>query len=270
MYALLRSDSSLSFSFPAPTYFAMAKALPRCAFADASDVTDRLRLIKSSTELELMRKASNISDAAMREALGVIGQGVTEQHVASVADSAIRATGAEPSFVTEMGAGPRTAYGTFLPSRRPLAKGELAVLDCGARYYGYHGDICRTVVVGRPSPAQERMLQAVEECVSSTIAAVRVGVSVGMIRGVAATCIAKAGFADNWWDAFLPHGIGTGQHEMPKGEKHSNLQLHEGMVLCIEAGLLVPEHGAVIIEQMIAVTQDRAEVLNKLPTNMWE
>ena len=256
--------------FPAPTYLTMAGVLSRCAFVDAPDLTGRLRLIKSPAELELMRQASRISDDAMRAGLAVITEGITEQGVAAVSDSAIRAAGAEPSFVTEMGAGPRTAYGTFLPSERPLEKDELAVLDCGARYYGYHGDMCRTVVVGRPSSGQERMLQAVEECVSNTIAAVRPGVSVDTIRGVAAASIKDAGFAEHWWDAFLPHGNGTGQHEMPYGGAHSDLELQEGMVLCIEPGIMVPDQGAVIIEQMIAVTENGAEVLNKLPTNAWE
>ena len=91
-------------------------------------------MIKSPTELELMRKASHISEDAMREALAVIGQGVSEQHVASVADSAIRAAGAEPSFVTEMGAGPTTAYGTFLhhlrvPGQKKPLCGNWGTLD---------------------------------------------------------------------------------------------------------------------------------------------
>jgi Xaa-Pro aminopeptidase len=256
--------------FPAPAYLAMTAALPNCVFADASELTGKLRMVKSAAELDLMREASRISDEGMRAGLEVIADGATEQEVAAAAEAAIRAAGAEPSFVTEMGAGPRTAYGTFLPGRRRLAQGEIAVLDCGARYYGYHGDMCRTVVVGDPSPAQERMLKAVETSVNESIAAVRPGVTVGAIRDVAAAAIADAGFGDNWWDAFMPHGNGTGQHEMPNAKEHPDLELQGGMVLCIEPGITVADEGAVIIEQMIAVTEHGAEVLNKLRTNMWD
>jgi Xaa-Pro aminopeptidase len=256
--------------FPAPAYLAMTDGLPDCHFVDASEITGRLRMVKSAAELNLMRQASRISDEGMRAGLDTIADGATEQEVAAAAESAIIAAGAETSFVTEMGAGPRTAYGTFLPGRRRLAEGDIAVLDCGARYYGYHGDMCRTVVVGDPSAAQERMLQAVETAVNESIAAVRPGVTVGAIRDVAAAAIAEAGFGDNWWDAFMPHGNGTGQHEMPNAKEHPDVELQEGMVLCIEPGITLPDEGAVIIEQMIAVTRYGAEVLNKLPTNMWD
>jgi Xaa-Pro aminopeptidase len=256
--------------FPVPAYLALRERLPDARLVDASDLTATLRIVKSPAELDLMRAASRISDDAMRTGLAVIEEGATETAVAAAAEAVIRAAGAEPSFVTEMGSGPRTALGTFLPGSRTLAAGELAVLDCGARVYGYHGDMCRTVVVGGPAPEQLRKLEAVERAVGEAIAAVRPGVTVGAIRDVAAGSIAESGYGDRWWDAFMPHGNGAGQHEPPNAKDHPDMALREGMVLCIEPGITVPGEGAVIIEQMIAVTADGAEVLNALPTNMWD
>jgi Xaa-Pro aminopeptidase len=256
--------------FPAPAYLALRDRLPDARLVDASDLTATLRIVKSPAELDLMREASRISDEAMRAGLAVIEDGATETAVAAAAEAVIRAAGAEPSFVTEMGSGARTALGTFLPGPRALSSGELAVLDCGARLYGYHGDMCRTVVVGGPSPEQQRKLEAVERAVKDAIAAVKPGVTVGAIRDVAAGSIAESGYGENWWDAFMPHGNGAGQHEPPNAKEHPDMALCEGMVLCIEPGITVPGEGAVIIEQMIAVAADGAEVLNALPTNMWE
>ncbi|HEX2376819.1 MAG TPA: Xaa-Pro peptidase family protein [Gaiellales bacterium] len=256
--------------FPVPAYLALRERLPDARLVDASDLTATLRIVKSPAELDLMRAASRISDDAMRTGLAVIEEGATETAVAAAAEAVIRAAGAEPSFVTEMGSGPRTALGTFLPGSRTLAAGELAVLDCGARVHGYHGDMCRTVVVGGPAPEQLRKLEAVERAVGEAIAAVRPGVTVGAIRDVAAGSIAESGYGDRWWDAFMPHGNGAGQHEPPNAKDHPDMALREGMVLCIEPGITVPGEGAVIIEQMIAVTADGAEVLNALPTNMWD
>jgi Xaa-Pro aminopeptidase len=255
---------------PAPAYLALRERLPDARLVDASDLTANLRIVKSPAELDLMRAASRISDDAMRAGLAVIEEGATETAVAAAAEAVIRAAGAEPSFVTEMGSGARTALGTFLPGPRALAAGELAVLDCGARLHGYHGDMCRTVVVGGPSPEQRRKLEAVERAVGEAIAAVRPGVTVGAIRDVAAGSIAKSGYGESWWDAFMPHGNGAGQHEPPNAKDHPDMALREGMVLCIEPGITVPGEGAVIIEQMIAVTAAGAEVLNALPINMWD
>ncbi len=256
--------------FPAPVYLALRDGLPEAVFQDASGLTARLRMVKSSAELALMRAASRITDAAMAAGLSRIAAGRTEVEVAAAAEPVIRSSGAEPSFVTEMGSGPRTALGTFLPGNRTLVEGELAVLDCGARLHGYHGDMCRTVVVGGPDGDQLAALEAVEFAVLQAIAAIRPGTTVGEIRDVAASAITERGYGDYWWDAFMPHGNGTGQHEPPNAKEHPDQQLLEGMVLCIEPGVTLPGRGAVIIEQMIAVGADGAEVLNQLPTNMWE
>jgi Xaa-Pro aminopeptidase len=255
--------------FPALAYMAIAAAAPRAELVDASDLTANLRMVKSPVELELLRAASRISDRAMQAGLAEIRAGNTEMQAAAAAEAVIRAAGAEPSFVTEMGAGPRTAYGTFLPGANVFKDGDLAVLDCGARLHGYHGDMCRTVVVGTPDGRQQKMLEAVERAVTESIGAIRPGVTVGHIRDVAAASIADAGYADSWFDAFMPHGNGAGQHESPNAKEHPDLELQSGMVLCIEPGITISGEGAVIIEQMIAVTDDGAEVLNQLPTNMW-
>jgi Xaa-Pro aminopeptidase len=255
--------------FPAPAYMAVAAAVPDAELIDASELTAHLRMVKSPAELELLRAASQISDRAMRAGLAEVRAGNTEVQVAAAAEAVIRAAGAEPSFVTEMGSGPRTAFGTFLPGDNVFEEGNLAVLDCGARLHGYHGDMCRTVVVGKPDDRQEMMLRAVERAVTESVAAIRPGVSVGHIRDVAAGSIADAGYGENWFDAFMPHGNGAGQHEPPNAKEHPDLELQSGMVLCIEPGIMIPGEGAVIIEQMITVTDDGAEVLNELPTDMW-
>lgn len=255
--------------FPAPAYAAIAAALPAAELLDASSLTSALRMVKSEAELALMRAASEISDRAMAAGLEQIQVGKTEVDAAAAAEAVIRAAGAEPSFVTEMGAGPRTAYGTFLPGGNRFEQGQIAVLDCGARLHGYHGDMCRTVVVGGPDERQTAMLEAVEGAVTDAIAAIRPGVTVGHVRDVAAESIAAAGFADHWFDAFMPHGNGAGQHEPPNAKEHPDLELESGMVLCVEPGITVPGEGAVIIEQMIAVTDAGVEVLNGLPTDVW-
>jgi Xaa-Pro aminopeptidase len=256
--------------FPAPAYLQVMEALPDVQVSDASQLISDLRMIKSSAELAIMREAATVSDAAMAAGLEQMVEGSTEYEVAAAAEHVIRASGAEPSFVTEMGAGPRTALGTFLPSHHRLAKGEVAVLDCGARVHGYHGDMCRTLVVGGPDASQRALLEAVAHAVRSAIDRVRPGVTVGAVRDAAAAAISDAGFGDYWWDAFMPHGNGTGQHEPPNAKDEPELALKQGMVLCIEPGIAVPEQGAFILEQMIAVGAEGAELLTALPLEMWQ
>lgn len=256
--------------FPAPVYLTLSRELPDATFEDASEIVSDLRMIKSPAELSIMREASRITDTAMEAGLRTIKEGSSEVEVAAAAEQVIRTAGAEPSFVTEMGAGPRTALGTFLPGQRRFERGQVAVLDCGARLYGYHGDMCRTVIVGGPDDGERAMLEAVAGAVGAATETAKPGVTVGAVRDAAAAAIKEAGFGEYWWDAFMPHGNGAGQHEPPNAKEHPDLPLREGMVLCIEPGITVPNKGAFILEQMVLIGEDGAETLNQLPLDMWD
>jgi Xaa-Pro aminopeptidase len=236
---------------------------------DASALTAELRMVKSAAELALLAEAARISDLGMEAGLAAVRDGAREIEMAAAAEHAIRSAGAELSFTTVAGAGPRTALGTFLPGDRPMRSGDVVVLDCGARVHGYHGDMCRTVAVGEPPAGLEHALEAVAAAVEAGIAAARPGVPVGALREAARRTVAAAALGEAWWGEFIPHGTGTGQHEPPYGHRDARFELREGMVLCIEPGVLLPGTGGVVHEQMIAVTRDGAEVLNRLPLRMW-
>lgn len=255
--------------FPASVYFGVKDRLPDVDLRDASTIVSDLRMVKSRAELAIMREAARVSDAAMEAGLRLVVEGTTEFQVVAAAEQVIRSSSAEVSFVTEMGAGPRTARGAFLPTDHRLCRGEVAVLDCGARVHGYHGDICRTVVVGGVDAGQRAMLEAVASAVRCAIDLARPGTAVGALRSEARRVIGEAGFGEYLWDTLMPHGNGTGQHEPPTATDHPDLLLGEGMVLCMELGLSVPGQGAYSLEQMIAVGRDGAEELNALPLEMW-
>jgi Xaa-Pro aminopeptidase len=151
-----------------------------------------------------------------------------------------------------------------------MRRGDLAVLDCGARIEGYHGDMCRTVAIGGPDAVQRPMLAAVAESVRTATGAARPGARVADVNAAAHEAVRAAGFGDSWWGAFMPHGTGTGQHEMPHALADGELVLEPGMVMCIEPGIAVPDVGAVILEQMILVGDAGAETLTALPLEMWD
>lgn len=256
--------------FPAPVYVALAAGCPGVSFEGVTAMVERLRLVKSETELALLRAAARVTDVGMRAGLDEVRDGGSEHAVVAAAEHAIRRAGAEIAFATVMGAGPRTALATFFPSDRPMRAGDLAVLDCGARIHGYHGDMCRTIVVGGPDAVQRRMLEAVAESVRAASAAAHPGARVADVNTAARNAVRAAGFGDAWWGSFMPHGTGTGQHEMPHALANGDLVLEPGMVMCIEPGIAIPDAGAVILEQMILVLERGAETLTALPLELWD
>jgi Xaa-Pro aminopeptidase len=182
----------------------------------------------------------------------------------------IRDHGAETAFTTVAGSGPRTALNTFLPTAREIGPGDLVVLDLGARVGGYHGDMCRAIVRGTPDAAQRRLLETARDAVNAGIAAMRPGVRVGDVHEAARDAARHAGLGDGFWGYYMPHGIGAGQHEMPLGLADGDHELRERTVVCVEPGITLPGVGGVVLEQMVAVTADGAEVLNSLPLELWD
>ena len=254
--------------FPAPVFVALAGGCPGVSFEGVTAMVEALRLVKSDAEIALLRAAAHATDLGMRAGLDQIRDGGSEHVVVAAAEHAIRRAGAEIAFATVMGAGPRTALATFFPSDRPMRQGDVAVLDCGARVEGYHGDMCRTVVIGGADAVQGPMLAAVAESVRAATAAARPGARVADVHAAAHEAVRAAGFGDSWWGAFMPHGTGAGQHEMPHALADGELVLEPGMVMCVEPGIAVPDVGAVILEQMILVGAAGAETLTALPLEM--
>ena len=93
-------------------------AAPARGLEDATALTTELRMVKSPAELEVLAEAARISDLGMAAGLAAVADGAREVEMAAAAEHAIRAAGAELSFTTVAGAGPRTALGTFLPGDR--------------------------------------------------------------------------------------------------------------------------------------------------------
>lgn len=257
-------------TLPAPILQRLSSLVPDVTFVDAQRLTEEQRMVKSVLEIGLLQEAARISDLGMAAGIAAAVDGANEFDVVAEAEYQIRKAGAELSFTTVMGAGPRTGLMTFLPKDRSLARGDLVVLDCGARVSGYHGDMCRSTVVGEPDARQLRMLDAVRSGIEAGIQAARPGATVRDVHHAAKAAVTAAGFGDAWWGDYMPHGIGAGQHEPPIGLPDGDVVLRPGMCLCVEPGVGVEGVGGVILEQMIQITQDGRRVLNNLPLAVWE
>lgn len=257
-------------TLPAPIFERLSSLVPGVTLEDAHRLTEEQRMVKSELEIGLLQEAARISDLGMAAGIGAAVEGANEFDVVAEAEYRIRKAGAELSFTTVMGAGSRTGLMTFLPKDQSLARGDFVVLDCGARVSGYHGDMCRSTVVGEPDAQQLRMLEAVRSGIEAGIEAARPGAIVRDIHVAAKAAVTEAGFGDAWWGDYMPHGIGAGQHEPPIGLPDGDVVLRPGMCLCIEPGVGLPGVGGVVLEQMIQVTQDGRRVLNALPLDLWE
>ena len=110
----------------------------------------KLRAVKEPEEIEAIRQACAIADAAFRHILGHIREGMSERAVENELLRFMRAQGGQKeSFDSIVASGVRGALPHGKASDKPIRKGELVTLDFGVKYDYYCSDITRTIALGK-------------------------------------------------------------------------------------------------------------------------
>ena len=130
----------------------------------------RLRIVKSAHEIDLIRQACALTEKGFRRAAKFTKPGVTETEIeAEFAHEFIRGGG---GFAYEpiIAAGANACVLHYLDNDQPCKKGQLLLLDVGARYANYMSDLTRTIPVsGRFSRRQKQIYSAVLRVLRETI-----------------------------------------------------------------------------------------------------
>lgn len=238
---------------------------PKAELVAASGLVERLREVKDPGEIDRIRAACTLADSALAEIRHRLGEAPTEREFAGELDFAMRRLGASASsFPTIVASGPNGALPHSRPTDRRIVEGDLVVIDFGAVVEGYCSDMTRTIMVGEPSPTQERMLAVVGEAQAAGIAAMSAGVAARDVDSACREVVEAAG----WGEAFTHgtgHGVGLDIHEAPRVARTSGDTLAAGQVVTVEPGVYLQAHGGVRIEDTVVVTDAGAETLTLTP-----
>lgn len=219
------------------------------------DICD-LRMIKDAEEVELMRHAQTITDAAFDHICGFIKPGLTEQQIRVELENFMFNNGADAlSFGSIIAAGPNGANPHAQPGQYVVKKGDMIVMDYGAGYHDYHSDMTRTVCVGEPTEEQRRVYDVVREAHEACAAAAKPGCIGTDIMALAEKVIGDAGYGD-YFKHGLGHGVGIQIHENPNFNRRWNRPVPEGSVITIEPGIYLPGNFGVRLEDFGLMTAD--------------
>jgi Xaa-Pro aminopeptidase len=229
---------------------------PRAELVPTTGLVAGLRVVKDDGEIDRLRRAASIADAALAEVRPRLLDRPTEVEFGLELDTAMRRLGADDvSFETIVASGPNGALPHHRPSDRRVVDGDLVVIDFGALVDGYHSDMTRTVAVGELSETQQRMYDVVLESQAAGVAAVTGGIAAKDVDAACRAVIDAAG----WGEAFLHgtgHGVGLDIHEDPRVGQSSTATLVDRCVVTVEPGVYLPAHGGVRIEDTVVVTPD--------------
>lgn len=219
-----------------------------------------LREVKSPSEIAKIRRAVDATVAGMRDALRAARPGGTEYELAAIVELRCRLAGcARQAFPSIAGSGPNSCVLHYDRNTRTLADGDLVVLDVGGEFAGYAADVTRTFPVsGRFTGAQAKVYDAVLEAQTAALAAVRPGVTMRQIHGVAVRVLERHGL-----QRFFLHGtchsVGLEVHDAWRDAE----PLRAGAVITVEPGVYDAERSiGVRIEDTVLVTETGCEVLS--------
>ena len=218
---------------------------------------ERLRAVKDDGEVALLREACAIADRALADLVAASGlrAGRTEREVGRDLDSRMLDHGADaPSFETIVATGPNSAIPHHRPADRELARGDLLKLDFGAEYGGYHSDMTRTFVLGKPADWQREVFELVEAAQAAGRAALAIGADVRAVDASARDVSAAAGRAEAFAHG-LGHGVGLEIHEAPALSPLGAGTLADRMAVTVEPGVYLPGRGGVRIEDTLVVRE---------------
>jgi Xaa-Pro aminopeptidase len=245
----------------------LQKALTRSTFVLASTVMTRLRIRKDESEIQLLGRAGRSADETFNLIIREGLSGQPEETVSRRLSELLVQTGCDSAAFAIVGSGPNGASPHHDASDRKIRSGEAVVLDFGGRVGGYCSDMTRTVSVGEPNAETKEVHEIVRLAQEAAFDAVKPGVPAQDVDRAARQVIEEAGYGDHFIHR-TGHGIGLEEHEHPYIVEGNTETLEPGMCFSIEPGIYLEGRFGVRIEDIVAVTQDRATRLNHAPREL--
>lgn len=237
----------------------VADALSASKLVESSATLRQSRMIKLDGELDLMRKASRITDEALAAIHPMVRPGVSELEIAAEISSHIVRHGGIARFVV-VTSGERSSLVDAYASGKKLADGDLVRLDVGCTVGGYYSDMARTLITGEASQEQEARYRSLLAGETAQLAMLRPGVAASEVYDVAMQTV-RQGALPGYNRNHCGHAIGLKAHEHPVIGPGQSVVLEPGMVFCVETPYYELGWGGMMVEDTAIVTERGHELL---------
>ena len=250
----------------------LVEALPPAG--DAWRILSTVRMLKSEAEIDLLRTAAQSAAKGYAAGLAAARAGITEEALLSSIGAAMLANGTTCStkglFLNAVAGHDRHALADAPGSDRVLAEGDTVFVDGGGPTRGYMSDIIRIAAVGEVGAQAEAWMEAAIAANAAMREAARPGLAASALYESAYSVYDDAGLGGSAGVLF-GHGIGLEIWERPFVQRHDDpnddVRLRTGMTICLEPMLAPVEEGELmglfVVEDMVAITDDGAEVLSE-------
>jgi Xaa-Pro dipeptidase len=278
---------------PVKDYLRLRELFPETKLTDASSILREARKIKSSFEINLMKKAGEIGKKVYYEGQKVLKEGMTEIEFGGLLEAAAKRYGHEgllrvnslkyeaytwhvlsgltggivsqsDSPMGGLGLSPAFPVGASLKVMRAH---EPILVDFGTCYHGYQADETRMFSIGKMKQKFVDAYKACREIHDMVLEETRPGADGEAIFVRTLRLAEKLGYKDSYLGPpglqtrFIAHGIGLELNELPFIAQGRSTLLEEGMTFAVEPKIVFPREGSVGLENTVAVTREGFEIL---------
>jgi Xaa-Pro aminopeptidase len=267
-YALVASLTTgaevvaLADSMAAAAVLRLRDAMPGAKQQLAGPVLRELRMVKSQSEINHLRRAGQAIDSVHEQVPDFLRPGRTEREIGDDIAEAILAAGHLTVDFVIVASGPNGASPHHEVSDRRIDVGDPVVVDIGGTMpSGYCSDSTRTYAVGHAPDDFLAYYGVLQQAQRAAVESVRPEVTAESVDAAARDLISEAGYGERFIHR-TGHGIGLETHEEPYIVQGNAELLRAGMAFSVEPGIyLSGQHGA-RIEDIVVVTNDGVESLN--------
>lgn len=246
---------------PLADWARLRSVLDGVRWRDASPILRGLRMIKSEREIAKIAHLCGLVSRTFALLPTIARAGMTEIEVFRHFKIACLEAGVDDVAYLVGGAGPG-GYGDIIspPSDRPLADGDVLILDTGCRFDGYFCDFDRNVAIGRPSKKVQKAYRTVWKATEAGFDAAKPGATCQDIYDAMQKVLKKGGAEGNDVGR-LGHGLGMELTEWPSHRPGDETVLKPGMVLTLEPGMTYDGNKAMVHEENIVIRETGPEWL---------
>lgn len=235
---------------------------------NSSLLLDLIRSRKDEEEIQFMREASRLNDDAMTMLIDALHEDMTEKEMEDRLREIYDSLGAEGfSFTPIIAYGKNGANPHHENSHRLLKEGDSVILDIGCRKDNYASDMTRTVFYMEVDEKAKEVYETVLKANRKAIEKVKPGVKFSEIDEAARAVIEEKGYG-KYFTHRTGHSIGIEVHEYGDVSSANEDLLMPGMIFSVEPGIYLEGELGVRIEDLVLVTEEGHEVLNRYPKDL--
>jgi len=261
----------------------LAKKLKETKFVDTSELIWSMRLIKSPTEIELIRESAKWANLAVRLLQEYTQEGLWDVDVALAATNEAstimkKALGQDylpKRSIYPVSAGFRGQIGEMsaiphsMATKRMIKRGDVVIAEAGVDVGGYSSELERTMIVGKPTEKQKKYFDVMVKAQEAAFNAFKPGAKCSDIDKASISVFKKAGLM-SLVRHHTGHGLGLEGHEPPWLDVGNKERLRTGIVVSCEPGIYEFGHAGFRHSDTVLVTEEGKELLTYYPRSIDE